>query len=432
MNGPYIIFLNRFFAPDESATSRILSDLAFTLAEEGWPVIVVTSRMRHNDPAPILPPQEMLRGVRVVRVATSGFGRASLLGRLLDYATFYLAAAWILFGIVGAGDVVVAKTDPPLVALVAAPLVRWRRARLVCWMQDIYPEVAARLGIRFVAGPIERVLAALRDRVLRSADRTVVLGDTMARLIRNRGVPSNRIVVLHNWAVDEGGEPITAANNPLRRVWGLEGKFVVGYSGNLGRAHEPWTMLEAARLLADDLSIRFVMIGEGYLTGELKARVAEAGLTNVDFHPLQPAAMLPQSLGVPDVHWASLVPSLEGLIVPSKIYGVLAAGRPLIAISARDGETGSLVVEYDCGIQVDPGDAAGFVSAIRGLRDDPGRLVAMGEQARRLATERFSRVAAIAGWRGMMGELGIAQNKTQSACYKAGRYPPLPPRIDIN
>src|SRR5512140_1118252 len=161
-----IIFLNRYFYPDHSATSQMLSDLAFFLAGAGHEVCVVTSRQRYDDAGAVLPARERIDGVEVHRVRTTRFGRDNLVGRAADYATFYLAAGWRLWRIARVGDVVVAKTDPPLISVVASVVARWRRAPLVNWVQDVFPEVAEALGVRALKGPQAALLRWLRNRAL--------------------------------------------------------------------------------------------------------------------------------------------------------------------------------------------------------------------------------------------------------------------------
>ena len=388
---PAVIFVNRFFYPDHSATSQILSDLAFDLAAKGRRVVVIASRLRYDDPAARLPARERVRGVEVRRVATTGFGRAGLAGRAFDLLSFHASAAFALLAAVRRGDVVVAKTDPPLISVVAGWAAALKGARLVNWLQDVYPEVAAALGVG--VGPAIGLLTVLRDASLRQARINVVLGETMAR--RLTAVPAARTRIIANWVDERAVTPISRADNPLRRAWGLQDAFVVGYSGNLGRAHEHVAMLGAARALADDPRIVFLMIGGGQQMEALRA----AGPPNLHFQPYQDAASLSQSLSAPDVHWISLRPELEGLIVPSKAYGVLAAGRPILAVAAADGEIARLVAAHGCGLQCDPGDAEGFAAAVRALAGDPDLVRRLGAAARRASETTFSRQAALAAWR---------------------------------
>ena len=161
-----LIFVNRYFHPDHSATAQLLSDVAFHLADEGSEVHVITSRGRYDDPAANLPRSEEIDRVHIHRVSSTRFGRARVRGRLIDYLSFHMSAALALWRLAAPGDVVVVKTDPPLFAVPALPIVRWRRARLVNWLQDVFPEVAAESGLFSGTSLVYRISRKLRDRAL--------------------------------------------------------------------------------------------------------------------------------------------------------------------------------------------------------------------------------------------------------------------------
>src|SRR5579862_6892775 len=178
-----LFFVNRFFFPDHSATSQMLSDLAFHLASAGIEVHVVTSTQIYDDPRASLPAYENINGVHVHRVSSTQFGRAALLGRSIDYLSFYRSVWRCLIQIARRGDVIVAKTDPPLVSVVALAAARRKGARLINWLQDIFPETAVELGVPFMRGPVAASLAVLRNRSLRDAEATAVIGHLMARKV---------------------------------------------------------------------------------------------------------------------------------------------------------------------------------------------------------------------------------------------------------
>ena len=203
--------------------------------------------------------EETASGVRVHRVWTSRFGRGALAGRAIDYLTFYLSALWRLARLSDRGTILVAKTDPPMISVVAALAARATGARLVNWTQDLFPEVAVAVGMRAMRPALARWLGAIRNRSFARAALNVAIGERMREKLLALGVVDSNVAVIHNWADGEaivprpgtGGD--TGARhgemeaNPLRREWGLEGKFVVGYSGNLGRVHEFATVLGCGR-----------------------------------------------------------------------------------------------------------------------------------------------------------------------------------------
>ncbi len=398
-----IIFLNRFFFPDHSATSQILSDLAFHLSASGHHVHVVTSQQRYGDPEARLPAEETVRGVHIHRVATTRFGRSALAGRGLDYLSFYVSMRRCVLALAGPGDIVVAKTDPPLLCVLAMQAARRRGARLVNWLQDLYPEVAIQLGVPMLRGPVGRGVTYLRDRSLTAADANVVPGESMAARVLSRGAAPERVHIIPNWADDESIVPVPHAENPLRRDWGLEGKFVIGYSGNLGRAHEFDTVLGAAERLREHAHVVFVFIGGGHQFDELARRVAKRDLDRtVRFFPYQDHAALKYSLSAADLHWVSLRPEMEGLIFPSKFYGIAAAGRPVIAIAAKDSEIARLVLRHDCGIVIEPGNAEALAEALLLLSADAKRRAAMGASARAMLDVNFTRRHGFAHWLRML------------------------------
>jgi len=277
---------------------------------------------------------------------------------------------------------------------------------LVNWLQDIYPEVAIELGVPFLKGPILQAISYLRDRSLKDAAANVVLGDLMADKVAARGVLQDRIHVIANWSEDDEIVPVAAGDNPLRRQWGLESKFVVGYSGNLGRAHEFDTVLGAAERFRNNPDIVFLCIGGGHLVNALAKSVQDRGLGNFRFLDYQDQSVLKLSLCAPDVHWISLKPALEGLIVPSKVYGVAAAGRPLIAICSKDGEIAKMVDQYQCGIVVEPGNVNALVNAILALSNDVAARIEMGQRARAMLEANYSRQQALARWRSLVQHIG--------------------------
>ncbi len=365
-----VLFINRFFYPDHSATSQLLSDLAFDLVREGYQVEIVTSRLRYDDSTARLSKSETVNGVLVHRVWTSRFGRGNLAGRAIDYLTFYVTAAWTLFDRTDKNTIVVAKTDPPLISVVAAIVTKLRGALLVNWLQDVFPEVAAELGVKFMRGPVLALLKRIRNTTLRAAYMNVVLGTRMEQFIREEAGDDINIRVIPNWADGQALKPVPREENKLRSEWGLDGKFVVGYSGNLGRVHEFDTILGAAEILSHRDDIVFLFIGGGAQREVVENEANRRGLSSIAFRPYQPREQLSESLSAADVHLVSLNPKLEGLIVPSKFYGIAAVGRSSIFIGASDGEIATTVLTNNCGNSVEIGNYASLANSIVLLSED--------------------------------------------------------------
>lgn len=209
-----LIFVNRFFFPDHSATSQILSDLARHLASAGRDVHVVTSRQIYDDAEAALPVSQIIDDVHVHRVSSTGFGRDTLLGRSIDYLSFYKSTWRCLVALAEPGDTIVAKTDPPLTSVIGMVAAERKHARLVNWLQDIYPETAAELGVPLMRGPIAAALTMLRNRSLRRAEATVVVGNLMAQKLELLGASPSHVHVIPNWCNDQDIRPIAQSKNP--------------------------------------------------------------------------------------------------------------------------------------------------------------------------------------------------------------------------
>ncbi len=416
-----VIFVNRFCYPDHSATSQILTDIIFELAARGRQVSVVTSRQLYNDPDANLPQHESVRGVDIHRVSTTRFGRGTVPSRTADYASFYAAALRKVSQLAEPGDVLVAKTDPPLLSVGLMGVAKHRKAKLLNWLQDIYPEVASAVGVSFMDGKLGDVLRYPRDASLRAAAANVVIGEKMAEWVAARGVPTEQIRIIPNWADDKAIVPVAHKDNPLRTEWGFDDSFVVGYSGNLGRPHEYQTMLGAAETLRDRQEIAFLFIGGGHFLETVGKEAKERGLTNVHFRPYQPRDQLKISLSVPDVHWLSLRPALEGLIVPCKFYGILSAGRPVISVTDSDGEIARLVKRHDCGLNVEPGRVAQLASVISELAADPARCQELGAKARATMDAHFTRQRSFDRWASLLDELGVRSPSASSTSTRPPR-----------
>ncbi len=354
--------------------------------------------------------REDVKGVQIHRVWTSRFGRANLLGRAVDYATFYFSATWKLWRLARRGDTIVAKTDPPMLSTVASIVCRLRGAKLVNWLQDVFPEVAQATGLGSggLSRTLYRGLAEIRNRSLLSARRNVVIGDLMANRLAAEGIARSTMTTIPNWADGSLVFPIEHSDNRLRREWGLDDKFVVGYSGNLGRAHEFETFVDAIALTqarATPCDIVWVFIGGGALVEPMKRDVTSRGLTSVQFKPYQPRERLAESLSASDVHLVSLKPELEGLIVPSKFYAIAAAGRPTIFIGTKTGEIPNVLQHYDIGYTVPVGDAKALSDMVVSLALDRASCVSMGVRARRAFEENFDKPVAVNRWQDVLRDV---------------------------
>lgn len=359
-----IIFINRFYSPDHSATSQLLTDLSEYLVCEGLDIHVVSSRQLYEDASARLNSYEIINGVKVNRIYSTQFGRDKLVGRSIDYLSFYISVLFFLILNTNRHDIIVAKTDPPLVSVIAGIVVKAKGAKLVNWIQDLFPEVVNSLSVSTMPKPLLFILKAMRNWSLRIADQNVVIGEIMRQKVLDSNKIELRCTVIKNWNVGLEDEPILSEIDFLKEEWGLSDKFVVGYSGNLGRAHEYEIFFNVAEKFNSVEDVKFLFVGGGVGMALLTEMASDRGISNVIFKPYQPLSKLNLTLRMADVHMISLVSELEGLIVPSKFYGILAASRPVIFIGSAQGELALEINEYEIGATVKSGDAHALYNTI--------------------------------------------------------------------
>lgn len=379
MRPPRVIFLNRVFWPNEAATSQLLTDLADALADRGWEVHVIAAG---DAPA--------ARGS--VRIHRTGLESSS---RVWRYAAFLHHARQTLRQLVQPGDLVVVKTDPPMLTAAVTAIADRRGARVVQWIQDVYPEtLTAHLGAW--SRPLVWPLRQARDAAWRRAAACFTLGADMATAVQRTGVPADRIACFPNWAPVELDAPADAAAiAAVRKSWGVADEFVVAYSGNFGRVHDVATFLGAAEQLRDEARVRFIFTGSGARWPAVEEFVRRRALANVTLTPPQPRRQLAASLAAADAHLVTLRVGFESCVFPSKFAGILAVARPVLFIGAVDCELARTCRAEQVGAVTAPGAATELADVIRHWSRSPGELAVMRQRARALY-ERDYRLADLA------------------------------------
>ena len=396
-----ILAINQFYAPDHAATSQLLTELCEDLVEQGDEVTVIASRGRYLG-GEKLPENETIRGVRVVRPWATSFGKGHLAGRLTDYLTFW-GTAVARAAAEARPDVMLAVTAPPMIASGALAVATARRVPLVMWAQDVYPDIAVAFGLISATSPAAIGLSALMRLTYRSSSRVVVLSRGMGDRLAAQGAPRDRLRVIPNWSDGRTIRPLAPEMNPFRREHALTDHFVVMYSGNLGVGHDVATFIAAARLLVDRCPRALLLfIGDGSRRAE--AEQLARGLSNVRFLDYQPYETLGHSLAAADVHLISLRAGLEGLLVPSKLYGALATARPVMFVGPEQCEAARVISENNLGWQGRPGDAQGLAHAIETAATSPAWCAERGQRARALFEAELDRPIAVARWRRVLEE----------------------------
>ncbi|HUQ86214.1 MAG TPA: glycosyltransferase family 4 protein [Vicinamibacterales bacterium] len=386
VNAPLrVCYFNRSYWPDTGATGQLLTELAEDLVSRHGMEVTVVTGYPVNSTEP-LPSRETRNGVRIVRARGTTFSPRRFTGRAMNYVTYFLSAVAMALRL-PAQDVTIALTDPPIIGLAA--IAARPRHGVIFFCQDIFPEVAGLLE-DFHSPAINAVLERLNRFMVRRAVRIIALGDTMAsRLIHGKGADPGKITVIHNWADSSAIVP-SEKRNAFSVAHGLDEKFVVLHAGNIGLSQNLDVVIDAAGLLKARQDIVILFIGDGNRRAALQAAAESRGLANVTFLPFQPRDQLRWTYASSDVCLVSLKPGLAGYIVPSKLYPILAAGRPYIAAVESISEVAALTQRHRCGVLIEPGDAAQLADAILLLSDQPREREAMGLRAR-VASELFSR-----------------------------------------
>ena len=400
----HVCFFNRSYWPDLSATGQLLTELAEDLVRvRAWDVTVVTGYPLRSDAR--LSGSEWRHGVHIVRGAGSTLDPSRFTGRAANYLTYFASAVLKGQG-VRRPDVVVALTDPPIVGLAALAAAARARAPFVFLCEDIFPEVAVLLE-DFRSGIVNDALTQVNRFLVRKAARIVALGDTMKRrLVEGKGADPSKVTVIHNWTDCSAMTP-GPRDNAFARQHGLVDRFVVLHAGNIGLSQNLEIILHAAEQLRDRPDIVFVLVGEGSKKRDLQDVAARRDLGNVLFLPFQPREMMDQSYATADVSLISLKHGLAGVIVPSKLYSVLASGRPCIAAVELDCEVAQIVEEAGCGFVVGPGDASALRARVVEIASDPSRARQMGERAREAALQ-FDRPRQVAAYDALLREVAAA------------------------
>lgn len=415
-----MVLLNQPFFPDVVATAQMAKDLADELSKAGMQVSAIASRSIYGKSGATLPRREQVKVqgpdgtdavIDVHRVGLSLFGRASTFLRIIDFGLFYLLAAIKLL-VIPKPDVVVAFSTPPYIALLAI-FCRWLRgSKAVYWAMDLYPDVIVASGMLKPTSPLTRLLDWMHRSLVRHADASVVLGRCMMDKVTAKAGPRarDRVKFIPVWSDETGVRPVDRGTNPLRTTFNVGDAFTLMYSGNFGHGHDAETIMHAMKTLRDRTSVgtdgvRFVFVGGGKRRKEIETFIREQQIGNAAYHEYQPREKLAESLSAGDVHLISLLEGMEGLIVPSKCFGIMAVARPAIFIGNPSSEIARVLVENDCGLVVRQGDGPGLVAAIERLASNPVLAAEMGRRGREAFLALYCRASACGAARGWVGLL---------------------------
>lgn len=372
------LFISQVYVPDPAAVGQHLADAAEELAARGHRVIVYTSRAGYDDPSMRYLSREALRGVEVIRLPLSSFGKSSIAIRLLGAILFVVQSVLRSFAQPGV-DAVVVSTSPPMASLGALIIAGFHRARLKYWVMDVNPDQIVALGMARPGSLPVRVFDWINREVLSRADEVIVLDRFMAARINQKVDVRLKTSILPPWPAEDPGEVVVHEANPFRLRHGLGGKVVVMYSGNHGPSHPVSTVLAAAVRLQDEPRLLFMFVGGGVGKEEVEATPG----TNIVSLPYQRQEDLRYSLAAADVHLVTMGDAVRGIVHPSKVYGAMAVGRPILLVGPDENHVSEIIDAFANGWHIRHGDVEGAVGALRKIAAmSRGDLAAMGQRGR--------------------------------------------------
>lgn len=389
-----ILLLNEYYPPDTSATAKMAALVAEHLAQR-HEVTVLAGRPSYDPTeyyAFALLRRDVQNGVTVERVGSTDYPRHKMKRRVANYLS-YLALA-VPRAIALRPDVIVAMTDPPIAGIAGAFVSRMSGRPFVYNIRDLYPDMAVGGDIVRPGKWVQRWEKMHRS-ALHRAKRVIVLGDDMRNRILAKGIAADRVAIVRDGTTLPTSMPDRCDSVVQELRCGFP--FVVVHAGNLGFYGAWSTLIEAAKLLRNE-NVGLVFIGDGANRAGIEA--AAKGLANVRLLPFRPVGQIPHVMMAGDVHVVTVKRGLEGVVVPSKLYSILAAGRPVLAVASTECDASRIATQSECGMAADPDDPVAVAQAIRKLRDCPARLAKMASRARDVAsnytrTKELDRFTAI-------------------------------------
>lgn len=390
-----ILAINQFFWPDTAATAQLLKDLCESINLDAHNVTVICSPKlygRHDT--------GISAGVNIAHAGNEPFSR-SFWGRVRSYGSFFVETA-VKSLMSRRADLVLTLTTPPLISLIGTLMKSLRGSRHFIWEMDLYPDIAVDLKILKPWSPVTAIIGATADFSRKRADGIIALDDDMKSRLVARGIPGAKIFVVENWADGQEIRPAPFTRGPL----------VVQYSGSLGLAHDQRTVFEVMCQLRNDGRFRFVFVGGGARRQDFEQSCRVEGITMVEFHDYATRSQLGSSLANGHLGLVTQLPETVGAVVPSKTYGIMAAGRPVLYVGPRESTTARMLERVECGWQVDPGDSSAMIRLLERLDQDRGLLETAGANARSAFEQHYDKPIGTAR---ILSILGLTETAAPTA-----------------
>ncbi len=394
------------YYPEDTSTGYFITRIAEELAKD-FPVGVLCAQPTYAARGTRAPRSERLNGVEVKRCWSTTLHKDIFAFRFVNLVTLCLSFLAQLLLRVGRGETVLAVTNPPTLPLVAKLACRLKRARLVLLVHDVYPEALVRAGIIRRGGIYEKGIERIVGSAYEDAERIIVIGRDMKALVEKKlRDPRDRIVTITNWADVDQIVPTRRADNAILKRLGIADKFVVQYAGNMSGTHDMECLLDAAERVQDASQVHFLFAGSGAKRSWVEDRVKKQSSSNVTILERQDRANLCELLNACDVAIIPFVPGMAGVSVPSRMYNIFAAGKPVIAVADRDSELALVVEEEQLGWVVPPGQADRIVEVILEACANPECRAEIGRRARTVVENKYSFQSVIGVYCSLISNLG--------------------------
>jgi glycosyltransferase involved in cell wall biosynthesis len=382
--------ITQFYPPDYAATGQLIEELGIQLGQLGLSIQVFTGQPGYAFQKKSAPAIECSGQVVIRRSRSTRIWSKRIRGKALNGLLFCLRSGLYLLKTCSRGDVLLLTTAPPFLPILGYLANIVFGLPYVCLLYDLYPDVAVELNVISRQHWLVRLWDALNCRIWKQAQQLIVLSPTMKdRVVAKCPEAIDKITVIHNWADPNQIVPIAKHENWFAKAFNLVDTFTVLYSGNMGCCHDVETILEAAKLLEQE-AIQFVFIGNGAKRQAFRLQASQLGLHNCQFLPYQDKQNLPYSLTACDLSLVSISPGMEGLVVPSKLYAALAAGRPIAVICEQHSYLRTIVTDAGCGEAFSNGDAVGLAEFIRRLATNTQLAKQMGQAGRHYLLSHFT------------------------------------------
>ena len=384
------VVISELYYPEQVSTGFFLTGIAEGLAAGSHSVSVICAQPSYNQRGIEAPESERYNGVKIRRCWSTTCDPKKVWGRLLNFATTSLSIGWRALLSIRRGDKVLVVTNPPLLPFLVRMVCWLKGAKFVLLVHDVYPDVFVPLGLMKSSGWLYRLLSWINGKLYGSADRVIALGRDMAQLVEDKSKHTAKVGIIPNWADIDVIVPTPKEDNAWLKDQNLTDQFLVHYSGNHGRTHDLLTIIEAAKLLKEESDIHFLFIGEGSGKAEAVARAETLDLNNITFRTFVDRSELNSSLNASDLSLVAFKQGMAGISVPSRLYNLMASGKPILAVVDDDSEVANVIREGDLGVTVLPDSPKLLAEQILALKREPKRREAMAVNARNEAVAKYS------------------------------------------